>query len=63
MDNTKDKKTEEDDSKTIKAESSKEEKPNKDLKPPRFYNLSEGVDPDKYSDKVVKEKEEKYGKK
>ena len=53
----------EEDSRKFKAESLKEEKPNKELKPPRFYNLSEGVDPDKYSDKVVKEKEEKYGKK
>ena len=53
----------EEDSRKFKAESLKEEKPNKELKPPMFYNLSEGVDPDKYSDKVVKEKEEKYGKK
>lgn len=34
-------------------------KPNKNIKPPRFYSLSEGVDPKKFGDSVVKEKEEK----
>ena len=34
-------------------------KVNKNIKPPRFYSKSEGVNPKKYADSVVKEREEK----
>jgi len=40
--------------------SSDDKKPNRNIKPPRFYNLSEGVNPKIHSDEAVKEKEKKY---
>lgn len=43
-----------------KIDSPKEEKPNVNIEPPRFYNISEGVNPKIYSDEAVKEKEKKY---
>jgi hypothetical protein len=54
--NTKDNKEE---SNKSKSDSTKEEKPNVNLEPPRFFNISEGVNPKIYSDEAVKEKENK----
>lgn len=34
-----------------------EDKPNLNIEPPRFYNLSEGVNPKKFNDEAVKEKQ------
>lgn len=53
-------KGEKEESEKANSDSYKEEIPNKEIKPPRFYNLSEGVNPKIHSDEVVKEKEKKY---
>lgn len=53
-------KDEKEESKKANSDSYNEEIPNKEIKPPRFYNLSEGVNPKIHSDEIVKEKEKKY---
>ncbi len=53
------KKDEKEESEEGKKDSSKEKKPNKNIEPPKFYNLSEGVNPNKNSDEETMEKEKK----
>ena len=43
----------------LQSDINSESTPNKNLKPPRFYNLSEGVDPKKFGDAAMQTKETK----
>lgn len=45
-----------------KQESGNEDKPDEKIVPPRFFNLSEGVNPKYFSDKALKDKEKKNDK-